>query len=332
MKRKFKVGLIGCGVISDNHLRALTSLDNVEIVALTDVDKSRAETKNKAYSLGCRIYEDYIEMLDTEALDAIHVLTPHYLHTEMTLEALKRNVNVLLEKPLCINREDIERIINAENNSKARVCVCFQTRYNDTIRLAKAIADEDGGVNKAYATVIWNRSDEYYAQGAWRGKWATEGGGVMINQAIHTLDLLCIFLGIPQNVQATYSTLRHSEAVEVEDSCEAIIDFEHGARAVVYATTNFLGADSTALHLETKNHTIEIREPNVYLDGKPVQIPETIEYVGKHCYGNGHSTLIESFYKSLDEESDVPVTPCQAQYALRIILGAYESKGKIINV
>ena len=332
MKRKFKVALIGCGVISDNHLTAITSLDNIEIVALVDIDTSKAEAKKEKYGLNCRIYSDYFQMLDSEELNAVHILTPHYLHTEMTLEALERNVNVFLEKPMCIKREDIDKIINAEKNSSARVCVSFQTRYNETVKLAKKLSDEDGGVKKAYATIVWNRNDSYYAAGEWRGKWATEGGGVMINQAIHTLDLLCIFLGIPKNVQAVCSKLRHCENVEVEDSCECIIDFENGKEAIVYATTNFQGFDSTALHLETENHTIEIREPNLYLDGNPIEIPKPTEYVGKKCYGNGHLSLIENFYGALETNSDMPIPPESAQHAVKIILGAYLSNKNITEL
>ena len=329
MERKFKVALIGCGVISDNHLTALTSMDSVEIVAIADIDPSKPLSKIEKYSLTCRIYTDYIEMLDKEMPDAVHVLTPHYLHTEMTLEALARDINVILEKPLCIKREDIDKIINAEMNSKAKVCVSFQTRYNETVKLAKKIADEDGGVKRAYATVIWNRNDLYYAQGEWRGKWATEGGGVMINQAIHTLDLLCIFLGIPTNVQAKHSKLRHSDAIEVEDSCECLIGYTKGKSAVVYATTNFQGHDSTALHLETANHIIEIREPYIYLDGQMIETKQSSDYIGKKCYGSGHAMLIEDFYNSLADDKESPIPPISAQHAVKIILAAYESNGEL---
>ena len=157
MKHRFKVALIGCGVISDNHLTALTSLDSVEIVAIADIDASKPLAKIEKYGLTCRIYTDYVDMLDKEKPDAVHVLTPHYLHTEMTLEALSRDINVFLEKPLCIKCDDIEKIINAEKKSKAKVCVSFQTRYNETVKLARRLVEEDGGVKNAYATVIWNR-------------------------------------------------------------------------------------------------------------------------------------------------------------------------------
>ena len=332
MKNKFKVALIGCGVISDNHITSLLALECVEIVSLVDIDTKKAKAKKEKYGLDCRIYSDYIKMLDTEKPDAIHVLTPHHLHTEMTLEALSRDVNVLLEKPMCIKPEDIEKIICAEKSSKATVSICFQTRFNETVKLAKQLTDEDGGVVNAYATVVWNRDDAYYAQGEWRGKKDTEGGGVMINQAIHTLDLLCIFLGIPKNIQAKCSKLRHTDAVEVEDACNCIIGFENGSTALVFATTNYSGLDSTSLHLETKNHTIEIKEPNLYVDGNLVEMPKITEYVGKKCYGTGHAPLVRNFYTSLEENRTTPIPPVSAQHAVKIILGAYASDGKMIDL
>lgn len=332
MKTKFKVCIIGCGVISDNHLLPLSSLNTVSITALCDIVKEKAEIKRDKYKLNCSIYSDYLKMLDCEKPDAVHILTPHYLHTEMTLEALKRNVNVLLEKPLCIKEEDIEKIINAEKESEAKVTVSFQTRYNETVKIAERIVKEDGGVKSAYATIVWNRNDDYYASGDWRGKWRTEGGGVLINQAIHTLDLLCNFIGIPKNIQATCAKFRHSSSIEVEDTCQCIIGFENGKTAHIYATTNYTGHDTTTLHLETPNHTIEIRNADIYLDDEKLATQKIVNYMGKKCYGNSHATLIDSFYTALKEGSNTPIPPTSAQYAVRIILGAYRSNGKIIDI
>lgn len=332
MDGKIKVCLIGCGVISDNHLVSISLLDNVEVTALCDIVPEKAEAKKEKHSLKCNIYSDYLEMLDLEKPDAVHILTPHYLHTEMTLEALKRNINVFLEKPLCIKSEDIEKIIRAEEKSQAKVCVSFQTRYNETTKIASKIAKEDGGVANAYATIIWNRDDSYYAQGDWRGKWSTEGGGVLINQAIHSLDLLCLFLGIPKNIQAICSKLQHCDKVEIEDTAECIIEFENGKTATVFATTNFHGHDSTVLHLETKNHNIIISDGNIYLDGEKLVTEAEDSYLGKKCYGNSHIHLIKDFYDSLANGRNLPIPPSSAQHALKILLAAYNSNGKTISI
>ncbi len=332
MKRKFKVCIVGCGVISGNHIPSLLRLDEVEIVALCDIDITKAETRRSQFGLSSAIYDNFETMLDEVKPDAVHILTPHYLHTEMTLTALARDVNVLLEKPTCIKESDIETLIEAERHSNARVCVSFQTRYNETVERAMEIVQADGGATSGFGTIVWNRSDEYYASGAWRGKWATEGGGALINQAIHTIDLLCLFLGKPQKVQANISTMRHSAAVEVEDTSNVIIDFENGNRANVLVTTTSIGQDSTTLHVETSKNVIEIRNADIYVNGERLNTEKISEYMGKKCYGNSHGVLIEKFYSALKNGSEMPISIESSASAVRIILGAYRSNSKIINI
>lgn len=332
MNAKFRVCIIGCGVISGNHIPSLTRLDNVEIAALCDIDVKKAEARKTQFELSSEIYSDYIRMLEEVKPDAVHILTPHYLHTEMTLEALKRNVNVFLEKPTCIKEEDLEKLKEAEKNSSAGVCVSFQTRYNETVQRAKEIVEADGGATTGFGTIVWNRNDDYYASGDWRGKWATEGGGALINQAIHTIDLLCLFLGKPDKVQAHVSTMRHAPTVEVEDTCSAIIDFTNGKRANVLVTTTSVGHDSTTLHIQTKNNVIEIRNADIYLNSDKLETTEISEYMGKKCYGNSHAILIEKFYQALENGTDMPIPIESSESAVKIILGAYKSNSKIINI
>ena len=332
MKPKFKVCVVGCGVISGNHIPSLQRLDEVEITALCDIDKAKALAKREQFGLDSLIYEDYLTMLDEIKPDAVHILTPHYLHTEMTLAALARDINVLLEKPTCIKEEDIEKLIAAERASKGRVCVSFQTRYNDTVREAIKIAEADGGATSAFATVVWNRDDSYYASGDWRGKWATEGGGALINQAIHTIDLLCIFLGKPIKMQSFVSKMRHCDAVEVEDTCSAIIDYADGKSANLMVSTTYKGQDSTNLHVETKHNIIEIRNAQLYLNSKKIRTKKQSSYLGKKCYGNSHITLVEKFYDALATDQKMPISLEDSLNAMNIVFGAYRSNTKVINI
>ena len=332
MTKKFKVAVVGCGVISGNHIPSLSRLDCVKIVALCDIDKSKADSRKKQFNLSCPIYDDYLTMLNEVTPDCVHILTPHHLHTDMTLEALKRDINVLLEKPTCIKAEDLEKLIAAEQNSKGRVCVSFQTRYNETVSRAREIAGADGGAKFAFATVIWNRSNEYYASGDWRGKLATEGGGALINQAIHTIDLLCIFFGKPTKVQANVLKMRHCDDVEVEDTCSLIIDFESGKSVNLFVSTTYTGQDTTTLHIETENHRIEIINSNLYLDSKKLSIKKPSAYLGKKCYGNSHMILIEKFYDSLTNGAEVPISLESSSDAMKIVFGAYKSNSKIMNI
>ena len=333
MNKLFNVALVGCGTIAPNHLDAISQNNMLKVVALCDLKTDKAEKMNERFNLGAKIYNDYFEMLNNEQIDSIHICTPHYLHAPMAIAALEKNINVFLEKPMCISNEEIAKLLEAEKLSKAKICVCFQNRFNPSPVLAKRICDADGGAIGAFGSVFWERTKEYYTLSGWRGSMETEGGGVMINQAIHTIDLLCYFLGIPQKICATKANHHLKGVIDVEDSCEGLITFESGKTGNFYATTSFHGYDTTTVFIATKNHKIEIRSPYLYVDGQIVEdTNQTYSYVGKECYGNGHKYLIGEFYNALRDNKEVPVTLESAQYALRILLAAYNSYDNEINV
>ena len=327
MDKIYNVALVGCGNIAPNHIRALLQLPNVRIVALCDKNAEKAEKRKAEFSLDSKIYTDYENMLNLEKLDSVHIATPHYLHAEMVISALLRNINVFLEKPVAISFSEIERMKEAEKSSKASVCVCFQNRFNPSTKIAKRIVEEDGGAKSGFACVFWFRNESYYTDSGWRGKYATEGGGVMINQAIHTIDLLCEFLGKPESVIATTANHHLKEVIEVEDTCEGIIKFENGNRANFHATTSFVGRDTTLLCFVTeKKRKVQIQDSAVYVDGIRVEDPSLVsDFFGKECYGNGHMYLIRKFYKALSEGAPMPVTLDSAESALKILLTAYKS-------
>ena len=330
MDKIYKVALVGCGAIAPNHLRALKSIPYVKVAALCDINPEKAEKRKIEYELDCKIYTDLDEMLENEELDSIHIATPHYLHAPMTVKVLKKGINVFLEKPMCISTDEIEELIQAEKESSAGVCVCFQNRFNPSTALAERIANEDGGVKSAFGSVFWYRDEKYYTNSGWRGKWATEGGGVMINQAIHTLDLLCYFLGKPTSVTATVANHHLKNIIEVEDSAEGIITFESGKKANFYTTTSFEGRDATILYLVTqKKRRIQIQYSAVYVDGEKVEDPALDSgFVGKECYGNGHTYLIANYYDALKNGKQMPVSLESAQNALRILLASYKSNNE----
>lgn len=320
----FNVALVGCGTISYNHLTALSKLENVNVIALCDIKPEKAEARRDEFKLDCKIYTDYYEMLECESLDAVHVATPHYLHAPMTIAALKKDIYVCLEKPMCISREEIAALLEAEKNSRASVTVSFQTRYNKANMIAKKIADEDGIVS-AYCSNFWQRTNEYYTESGWRGAYATEGGGVMINQAIHNIDHLIGLLGKPIALYATKSNHKHKGIIEVEDTCEGMVEFENGLIGNFYATNAFTGASRTSIFVKTTNHMLEIRNNKLFIDDKLVEDDDASAFLGKEVYGNGHVILIKKFYEAIENGTEMPITLESAQWALRLLLAAYES-------
>lgn len=324
-----RVALIGCGVISENHLAALAQCP-VRVVALCDTDTSRAEEKRRTHVPDARVYTDWEQMLDEQKPDAVHICTPHYLHALMCIGALRRGIHVFLEKPMAMREEEIQSILNAEKNSTARVCVSFQNRTLPCVTEALRLAAEDGGACAGYAALIWERTKEYYRCDAWRGKWETEGGGVLINQAIHSLDLLCQFFGIPCAVSASVSNQHLRNVIEVEDTAMGRITFSDGRIANFACTTAAHGMNDTQLYIRTAHHTLRLAPPYLYKDGEPVSLPAAPgdeRCIGKPVYGSGHFRLIRHFYEALMSGGGMPVSAESAQWSLRILLRAYRSEG-----
>ena len=326
-----RVALVGCGTISENHLCALKKLDNVKIVALCDVKGERAEAKRKKHSLDCNIYTDYEKMLKAEEVDAVHIATPHYLHAKMAISALEKDIFVFLEKPVCINTEELETLIEAEKKSLASVTVCFQNRFNHTFIQALKMAKSEG-VESGYFTLLWERDDEYYTESGWRGRYATEGGGVMINQAIHSLDQLIMLLGRPIAVTATKSNHKHKSSIEVEDTSEGMIEFESGIFASFYATNAFTASSKTTVYVKTKKHKIEFATSRLYVDNELLIDTKKTSFIGKEVYGDGHEIIIKKFYEAIENGSEMPVTIESAAWALKVLLAAYKSNDTRVEI
>lgn len=322
-----KTALIGCGAISGNHLTAIGKLPDVRLVALCDTIPERAEAARAKYAPDALIYTDYRAMLDETKPDAVHIATPHHLHCEMTCEALARGISVFLEKPVCISEDEITRLIEAEKNSAGRVCVCFQNRLNHAALAAKKLADHSGGVASARASVTWNRDENYYRSESWRGKRATEGGGVLINQAIHELDLLIGYCGKPVTVSAKTANNRHVGVIEVEDTAELLIGFDTGATGFFAATTAF-GCDAPNFEelFCRDGRRITLLGESLCVDGTPYDVEgDGHPSPGKECWGAGHIRLIRLFYAALASGAPMPVTLASAAVPLRVLLAAYRS-------
>jgi len=325
MKKQFKAAVVGCGTISYVHLTSLLHTEGVEIVALCDIKREKAEAAALEYAPKAKIYTDYSQMLKCESLDAVHILTPHFLHAKMTVEALSYGVNVLLEKPMCISLSEIDEMLRAEKNSTARACVSFQNRFNDSYLYAKDLIEKSGEAFNAYATVFWYRDKNYYLDSDWRGKPETEGGGAMINQAIHTLDILTSLLGKPKSVTGTVSNHHLKGIIEVEDTAEGLVEFESGAKATFYVTTAAAATDTTCVVLSSKSYRIEIRSSRLTVNGEEIPFPKEESFIGKDYYGTRHPKLIEEFYKRIDTGEPMPVSLESASDVIRLILATQKS-------
>ena len=317
-----RAAIIGYGVIGKVHAKTIPQYATLE--AVCDVNESVFELCPDV-----KHYTDYKKMLDEVRPDVVHICTPHYLHAEMVIEALGRGINVLCEKPLCIKVEDIDRILEAEKNSKAQLGVCLQNRYNSSNIAIKEYL-EGKAVEVGVGQVSWHRDSAYYASGNWRGKWATEGGGVLINQALHTLDLMQWFCGMPENMIATVSNLTLKDTIEVEDTATLLCS--GGGNFNFYATIGTARDCPVEISLRADGEWIKIMPKYTVIGDSLTSYRETRHAFGKECYGSGHGALLADYYDCVATGRHFAIDGAEGAKVVRLILAAYRSGGEQIKI
>lgn len=321
--------IIGLGVIGKVHAKVLSSQQKM-VAALCDIDIGAAERVREQFAPDAVIYSDYRLMLDEIKPDVVHICTPHYLHAEMVIAALDRGINVLCEKPLCIRREDIGRILDAESRSTAQLGVCQQNRYLESMLIVKEyIADKE--IVGAHGTVVWTRGEDYYNSAEWRGTRDQEGGGVLINQALHTLDLVQWFCGEPDEVVSSNNNYTLKGVIEVEDTLAARF---YGKNSFTFFATNSAPCDfPIRIDIVLSNKEKLSVYPNMLMINGEVRLQsKQSKVLGKACYGNGHEALIDDFYDCVATGRHFTIDGAEAAKVVRMTLAAYESNGERVSV
>ncbi len=306
--KRFRVGIVGCGAIFPMHAHSVAALEKAEIVAVCDIRRDRAE--RQAAQFGGAAYDDFAELIDKAGLDAVHICTPHYLHAPMAVYALEHGVHVLVEKPMAIHYADALKMNAAQQVRGAVLDVIFQNRYNLVSQKILQVLQggELGRVVCARAMVAWNRPDSYYSSSDWKGTWDKEGGGVLINQAVHTLDLMRYFIG--SEVAAVEASLaqRKNTSIEVEDTAEGMVTFQNGAYGLFYATNCNACDAPVELVLQCERGLVAMKGAAADItdeNGRHVHIePDTGAFLSygdgiKDYWGFSHYIQISRFYDSL---------------------------------
>ena len=234
---RVRFALVGAGVIGTVHADVIAELaDRIDLVAVVDVHHERAEGLATAH--GTRSFASLAEARAGVEIDAVAVCTPTGRHGEVAIEALQAGLHVLIEKPAETTVEKTDQILEAQQQAGTKVGVISQHRFDTSTEIALGAIErgELGRLTTGIASVDWWRGQSYYDSGGWRGTWELDGGGALMNQGVHTVDLLIAMLGRPVEVFAYTGTLAH-ERIEVEDAAVAAVRFESGALGVLHATT-----------------------------------------------------------------------------------------------
>ncbi len=324
-----KIAVIGCGGISKMHLKALKDNPYTDIIAVADIKIERANEAAKEY--GARAYYDFDELLRNEKLDAIHICTPHYLHTNMAIKALKAGINVLTEKPCSVSLQEVEALQRAQKESGKQIGVCFQNRYNNCVLKAKEIINSGilGRMLSARALVTWSRDEDYYSDD-WHGTLDKECGGVLINQSIHTLDLIEHLCGKCKKVTAHVSNDHLKGIIEVEDNASVIMELESGITAIMYATTAYAENSDVFIEISFENGKLRFEGDRLYSVASDGSITEACErpeavYHGQSYWGVGHSILINDYYDCLKTGRKFEIDAFEGGNAAKLVFACYES-------
>lgn len=291
---KKHVCVVGYGSVGPTHAAALSKIENVNLYGICDVDRERANTGALQYN--CKAFYEFEECLKDENIDSIHICTPHYLHYEMIEKCLAAGKEVVTEKPVTMKSEEFSSLL-AKHADKP-IHVVMQNRTNNCIKAMKNIIENEAGIGKllcAKAFLTWHRDESYYSKGEWRKYWSQAGGGVLMNQSIHTLDLMLYLCGDVKNVTASMSNKSLQGIAEIEDTVDAFLQFENGATGIFYATNAHGKNSKPQLELEFENTSFLYINGNLFRDGELI-CSDDRTYSGKDYWGSGHARLIYDLY------------------------------------
>ena len=332
MKDKVRFALVGCGRVSLNHDDAILHAPHAELAAVCDIDAEKAKESAEKNGLD-RYYTDMEEMIKTEKPDVCCIITPSGLHAETAIKAANMGINILVEKPMDVTKEEMRRIIDACRVNGVKLGGVFQRRtFDAAIGLKKAVENGCfGKLTMGSASLRYYRDQEYYDSDDWRGTWALDGGGALMNQGIHGVDMLDWLMGGIYSVTAVCEKMHWD--IEAEDTAVVLVKFKNGAIGTIECcTTAYPGMDSV--------FTISGSEGNVIMgnDGfyqwqfkdETIKKPDTTGNMGgincSYNVGNyGHTMQIEDMAMAILEDREPMVSGSDAMRGASLILAIYES-------
>lgn len=320
-----KIGIIGLGVISQVHIDAILKSKKADLIALCDIDTNALiKFKENVMIDKCNFYTDLDVMLENENLDVIHITTPHYCHFSMIKKCVDKGINVFTEKPVVLNYKEGIELKNYLEKKEEKVGVCFQNRYNPTTLLLKEYVDQKilGKPIAIVGNVFWNRTKDYYIEADWRGKLNKAGSGTLINQSIHTLDLMEYIVGPIKNIYGTAFSSLLKDDIEVEDTAMAILIYENGTRGMFNCTVNFPFNRPVEIEITFEKGILSFSQNRVTLieeDKMTTLMEPNTPTTEKFYYGSQHFKCIEEFYDAIMNDTNNYISVSEGIKPIKII-------------
>ncbi len=332
MNKKYGFGIVGCGAISKWHVAAIKEIENAELIGVFNTPKSFAEDFAKENN--CRVFDTYEEMLNCEDIDIVNICTPSGTHAPLAIEAANHKKNVIVEKPVAITREQIDDLVLAVEKNHIKLAVISQLRFDENIQKVKKSIEngELGDILLGDIYMKYYRSPEYYSSSAWRGTWAMDGGGALMNQGIHGIDIIQYLVGPVKSVSGICKTLARD--IEVEDTASLVVEYESGAVGVIQGTTCVEPGYPRIIEITGTRGTVSLRETDIIkwdVDGKSLDLSDNIEgnINGFRDPGaiamNSHLPQIQDMLNAIEDDRAPMVDVYEGKKPVEIILAAYES-------
>jgi predicted dehydrogenase len=344
---RVRIGVIGTGGMGSGHCNIIPKIPETELTAICDIDPQTRQKVAEQY--GVPGFATHSELLDSGLVDAVTIATPHYFHPPIAIDAFRRGLHVLSEKPLGVTVAAVDAMIQAAKESGKKFAVMYQMRTEPPNIAARRIVESGqlGNIYRTSGVMAWYRSQAYYNSGGWRATWTGEGGGVLINQAPHGLDLFSWLGGLPTRITGQTRTRLHD--IEVEDEAFATLEYANGAHGYLYASTTEMpnhnmieicgDRGKIVLHgsqlrfFEVKGGIREHATTTAEMWGSPkteevsVELPERSEY-------RDHAAIMRNFARAILFDEPIVAPGAEGLNAVELINGIILSSktGKPVSV
>lgn len=336
-EKKLRLGVVGCGNIGRTHMRAIAQIPGARLAAVTDVNETAARAAAGEY--GCSYFTDGRAMIDGGGIDVVDICTPSGMRRDIAVYAAQRGKHIIAEKPIEVTTERIDEMLEAADRNGVTIHSIFGKRYADLYRWLREAVDGGrlGGLFFADIAMKWHRPPGYY-EGSWRGTWALDGGGALMNQCIHYVDLMLWFMGMPMSVFAYTGRFAHPR-IETEDTAAVLLRFQGGI-GMIQASTAMIPGFSARFSLHGRDGGIVIEDDRI-VDFHP-KAPEEgdreacqrfggrlgrKENVSTHVVSDHelHRRQLDDIARSIREGAPSAVCGREARKAVAVIEAAYRS-------
>lgn len=336
-------GIIGCGGIASTHADIINRIDCATLIGITDVNEKARNSFSERYSTTA--FNTTKELLENKDIDIVCICTPSGLHAELAIEAANFGKHIIVEKPMATNLKDADSMIKACEENNVKLTVIFQLRFSPQIKkLKKALEkNELGRLITGDVYMKYYRSQEYYDAGGWRGTWSMDGGGALMNQGIHNVDLLYYTMGAVKSVFAHTKTMARN--IETEDTAVALLEYKSGALGVIQATTSIYPGFQRRVEINGDKGSVVMEEDTIVSwsteSSEAPNVQESTEKTGMGGTGykdpfsissSGHELQFIDFINAVKNDRKPIIDHYEGRKSLEIIMAIYESSrtGKLI--